>query len=64
MSKQEIKVPEKVSVFEDKKSGVNTVAFPIVFPDFTQGALMVTHLKKGAWNPGADIKSITIEFYD
>jgi hypothetical protein len=61
-SLNKIEMPEKVSVYEDKKSGAKTIAFPLIFPDKSDGAIMVTRLKKGEWEPLKMIKSITIEF--
>jgi hypothetical protein len=55
-------MPEKISVYTDTKSGAKTIAFPLIFPDQSDGAIMVTRLKKTEWEPLKMIKSITIEF--
>lgn len=62
--KKVLEMPSKVSVFVDAKSGVKTVALPIVFPDGSDGAVIITRLRKTDWNPGETIKSITIEYYE
>jgi hypothetical protein len=63
-TKKVLEMPKKMSVFVDAKSGVHTVALPIVFPDGSDGAVLITRLKKQDWNPGETIKSVTIEYYE
>lgn len=63
-TKKVLTIPEKTSVFVDTKSGVRTVALPVVFPDGSDGAILITRLKKADWNPGETIKSVTIEYYE
>lgn len=57
-----LKIPIKSAVFEDKKTGVRTVALRFVFSDYTEGIISITRLKRSPWNPIDDIKSITINF--
>lgn len=57
-----IQVPDKLAVFEDKKTGVKTVAFPFTFASGKTGILSVTHLDKFPWTPSKDIEEITIKF--
>ena len=57
-----IEMPQKISVFEDKKTKVKTVALPFKFQDGTNGAIMICRLDKGDWNPTVEIKDITINF--
>lgn len=57
-------MPEKITVFEDKKSGTRTVALPIVYPDGSNGCIMICRLKKEDWSPYDMIKSITINYYE
>lgn len=59
-----IPMPLKISVFEDKKTKVKTVALPFKFKDGTNGAVMVCRLDKGDWNPCEQIQDITINFYE
>lgn len=59
-----ITIPEKISVFEDKKTLVKTVAFPFTFPNGRNGIISVTHLDPRAWLPSRDINNITINFVD
>jgi len=61
---QELTIPEKLSLFVDKKSGATTFALPTNLPDGTNAALMVTRIQKGDWNPGELIKKITIEYHN
>jgi hypothetical protein len=55
-------IPKKTNVFEDKVTGVKTMAMRIQFPDFTEGILSVTKLNRSKWNPIDDVKSIIINF--
>ena len=57
-------MPKKIGTYEDKKTKVKSVALPIEFPDGSNGAVIITKLKKGEWSPTKEIKKITIEFND
>jgi hypothetical protein len=59
---EEIVLPAKIAVFDDKKSGAKTVAFPFVFLDGTSGVVSVTRLKNEIWIPQKDIKSVIINW--
>lgn len=59
-----IKMPQRISVFEDKKTKVKTVALPFTFKSGAQGAIMICRLDPGDWNPTVDIESIEIHFND
>jgi len=61
--KQEtIKVPDKLMTFNDERTGVKTVVFPVVMGDGTPGALAVTRLKNEPWNPSDSIDLIIIKW--
>ena len=65
MSNQKIKeiiIPPAHPVFEDTKSGARTIAFPIVFPDNSDGVLMVTRLKNQDFEPAKLIEKITVNY--
>lgn len=55
-------VPEKISTFPDKKTGVKSVAFPFTFPTGINGIITITHLDSMPWTPSTDIKTITLTF--
>lgn len=57
-----IVVPDKLSVFQDKKTGARTVAFPFDYGDGTHGVMMLTRLINAVWQPADDIESIVINF--
>lgn len=57
---EEIVLPNNLSVFEDKKTGVKTVAFPFMFPSGASGVVSVTKLKRGPWKPSEDIETVQI----
>lgn len=57
-------IPKKISVFEDRKTMVKTVAFPFTFNNGKNGILSITHLDPSVWNPSEDIESLTIKFKD
>jgi hypothetical protein len=59
---EEFKVPEKVSVFEDKRTSAKTLAMPFQFSDGKNGVLMIAKLTKFGWNPSDDIESITVKY--
>lgn len=61
-NKEDIKVPPKLSVFEDKKTKAKTVAFPFVFPDGVNGVLTITRIVKTSWNPYDDLKNVVVVF--
>lgn len=61
---KEIALPEKMSVFVDKKTKARTIALPLEFPDGSHGAVMLCRVKNSDWNPGEMIKSVTINFYE
>lgn len=62
VKQEEVIIPNRLQTFEDKKTGVRTVSFPFTFPDGTPGISSITRLKKGAWEPSDDIKSVIINF--
>ena len=64
LTSKEIPIPEKISVYEDKKTKARTVALPLDFPDGTHGAVMITRIKNQDWNPGEMVKSVTVTFYE
>ena len=57
-----ISVPDKLSVFSDKRTGFKTVAFPIKFPNGIAGVVSITRVWKGDWNPFNDIEEINIKW--
>jgi hypothetical protein len=57
---EELVIPNKISVFEDQKTKVKTVAFPFQFPDGANGVISITKLKKDPWNPAEDIETVHI----
>lgn len=59
-----IKIPADIKVFEDKKTGVKTMAVQFVFPDYANGVLSLTRLSRFPWVPGQVIDSVTINFKD
>lgn len=59
---EELVIPPKLSVFEDKKSKARTIALPFDFPDGSQGIVMVCRLKSEAWVPAKDIEKLVINF--
>jgi hypothetical protein len=61
-NEEHVVVPTRLATFEDPKTGVRTVAFPIVFPDGTKGVVAVCHLKKGPWDPNDDIEEVIIKW--
>lgn len=54
---EDVVIPNKVSVFEDPRTKVKTVAFPIIFPDGKNGIVSITKLSKLAWTPSDDIQT-------
>lgn len=48
--------------FNDERTGVKTVVFPVVMGDGTPGALAVTRLKNEPWNPSDSIDLIIIKW--
>lgn len=61
---EELVIPDKVSVFEDKKTGAKTLAMPFQFPDGKNGVVMVSRLHKSAWIPKNHISKVTIHYED
>lgn len=57
-------IPQTISVFEDKKTKVKSLALPFQFPDGRNGVVVVTRLHKASWNPIDSIKSITLNYGD
>ena len=57
-----IVVPDKVSVFTDKKTQVKSVVFPFDFPSGAHGAITIIKLRRQPWNPAEDIETIRINF--
>ena len=57
-----IKVPDGLMTFEDSKTGVRTVAFPVIMGDGCHGALGITRLKDEKWNPSDTILEIIIKW--
>jgi len=55
-------IPKDLAVFQDKKTGVRTVAFPIKFPTGENGVISVTKLKNAPWNPADEIENILIKW--
>ena len=53
-------IPNKISVFEDPKTKVKTVAFPFQFPDGKNGIVSVTRLSKMPWVPSEHIETVHI----
>lgn len=60
--REEIVIPNRIAVFEDKKTKVKSVAFPFVFPDGITGVVTVTRLSKVPWNPVEHLQSVHINF--
>lgn len=62
---EEIEIPKRIVVFEDKKTNAKTIALPFIFPqDNSSGAILITRLKKEEWKPCEYIKKIIIEYYE
>lgn len=61
---EEIVLPNKLAVFEDKKTKVKSVAFPFTFPDGAHGYVTITRLRRTPWTPSDDIKNVVINFND
>lgn len=59
---KEIPIPPTHPVFEDSKSGARTIAFPIVFPDNSDGVVMITRLKNQDFEPAKLIEKITLNY--
>lgn len=59
---EEIIVPKVISVFQDRKTLVKTVAFPFTFKNGKNGILSITHLDPSSWRPSDDIESIVVNF--
>lgn len=55
---ESIVLPNKISVFEDAKTKVKTVAFPFQFPDGKNGVVSITRLSKMPWIPSEDIETV------
>lgn len=49
-------------VTTDARSKARIISSPFVFPDGSNGALIVCRLEDEAWKPFEDIKDITINF--
>jgi len=61
-NKEEVIIPNILQTFEDEKTGVRTVAFPIEIPDGTKAVVSITRLKRGPWEPSEDIESVHVNF--
>ncbi len=59
---EEIIIPNKLSVFTDKRTGARTVAFPFDFPSGKHGVCTVTNLDDKTWQPSDDIETVLINF--
>ena len=59
---EQIIIPKNVSVFKDKKTSANTVAFPFQFLTGEHGILSITRLSPLPWKPSEDIETININF--
>lgn len=55
-------IPSKIAIYEDKKTKVKSVAFPLNFPSGKNGMVTLTQLDNGAWQPSEDIESIVIKY--
>jgi hypothetical protein len=58
----EIVIPNRLAVLEDKKTKVKTVYFPFQFPDGANGVISITKLKTSPWKPSDDIESVYINY--
>lgn len=59
---EQIEVPVKLAVFEDKKTRARSVAFPFDYPTGEHGVIIMTKLNAIPWQPSDYVKSITINF--
>ena len=59
---EEIVIPKDVAVLLDKKTGANSIAYPLELPDNTHAVLIITRLKDEIWEPYKTINKITIEW--
>lgn len=58
----EITIPEKVNVFEDKRSKAKSIAFPFRFLNGDQAVVTITKLKPTKWEVYKEIETIKINF--
>lgn len=61
-AKEELVIPERIAVAEDKRTGARSIFLPFDFPDGRHGSVVVIRLENAKWNPIQDLKSITLNF--
>ena len=64
MKSEELIIPERISVFEDKKTSARTIALPFQLPDGINCVLIISRLNRSPWKPEKDIDKIVIYYKD
>ena len=59
---EEIVIPTRIGVFQDKKTKAKTIALPFVFPDGTNGVIMVTRLSAAPWIPSDTLVKVNLHY--
>lgn len=57
---EEVVIPQRISVYTDKKTKAKSIALPFQLPDGSNGAVIITRLDTTEWIPSKHILKVVL----